>query len=88
MHEDVEKEIDAKKPAESYQFYKAMLVQNQNHHAIVHMIGAIKMPIALDAYINKKPFDNERYKSLLSARTFTKVEKIPEVVGREWFKNM
>ncbi len=88
MHEDVEKEIDAKEPIETYRFYEAMLAQNQNHHEIVHMIGAIKMPIALDAFLNQKDFDTARYRNLLGTCAATKIEKIPEAVSRELFKNM
>jgi hypothetical protein len=72
----VENQLAAKDPIEVFQFYNAMRKKKCSHHDTIHLIGAILVPLMCDTMKHQKPFDNDRYVSLLKKDKSRKPDKI------------
>ena len=76
IHTVVENQLAARAPIEVYQFYNAMRKKKCSHHDTIHLIGAILMPLMFDTMKHQKPFDNDRYVSMLKKYKLRKPDKI------------
>ena len=76
IHTVVENQLAAKDPIEVFQFYNAMRKKKCSHHETIHLIGAILVPLMFDTMNHKKPFDNDRYVSLLKKYKLRKPDNI------------
>ncbi len=76
IHNAVENQLAAKDPIEVFQFYNAMRKKKCSHHDTIHLIGAIFVPLMFDTMKHQKPFDNDRYVSLLKKYKSRKPDKI------------
>jgi len=76
IHTVVENQFAAKDPIEVFQFYNAMRKKKCSHHDTIHLIGAILVPLMFDTMKNKKPFDNDRYVSMLKKYKSRNPDKI------------
>ena len=72
----VENQLAAKDPIEVFQFYNAMRKKKCSHHDTIHLIGAILVPLMFDTMKHQKPFDNDRYVSMLKKYKSRKPDKI------------
>jgi len=76
IHTAVENQLAAKDPIEVFQFYNTMRKKKCSHHDTIHLIGAILVPLMFDTMKHQKPFDNDRYVSLLKKYKSRKPDKI------------
>jgi len=76
IHTAVENQLAAKDPIEVFQFYNAMRKKKCSHHDTIHLIGAILVPLMFDNMKHQKPFDNDRYVSMLKKYKLRKPDKI------------
>ncbi len=76
IHTAVENQLAAKDPIEVFQFYNAMRKKKCSHHDTIHLIGAILVPLMFDTMKHQKPFDNDRYVSMLKKYKSRKPGKI------------
>jgi hypothetical protein len=76
IHTAVENQLAAKDPIEVFQFYNAMRKKKCSHHDTIHLIGAILVPLMFDTMKHQKPFDNDRYVSMLKKYKSRKPDKI------------
>ena len=76
IHTAVENQLAAKDPIEVLQFYNAMRKKKCSHHDTIHLIGAILVPLMFDTMKHQKPFDNDRYVSMLKKYKSRKPDKI------------
>ncbi len=76
IHTAVENQLKAKDPIQVLQFYNAMRKKKCSHHDTIHLIGAILVPLIFDTMKHQKPFDNDRYVSILKKYKSRKPDKI------------
>lgn len=76
IHTVVENQLAAKGPIEVFQFYNAMRKKKCSHHETIHLIGAILVPLMFDTMKHQRPFDNDRYVSLLKKYKSRKPDNI------------
>jgi hypothetical protein len=76
IHTAVKNQLTAKDPIEIFQFYNAMRKKKCSRHDTIHLIGAILVPLMFDTMKHQKPFDKDRYVSMLKNYKSRKPDKI------------
>ena len=73
----------AKDPREGFDFYQARRERGYPHHDTIHLIGTILLPFMLKAMKEERPFEINRYRSLLKKFKTCAPEEIPDLLDEE-----
>ena len=76
LHSAMERQMEARDPIETYQFYNSMRKKKLSHHDTIHIMGIIFFHFLFDVMKNQREFDMEGYKSLLKKLKNKNPEKI------------
>ncbi len=83
MHSIVEKQLQAKEPIETYQFYNSMVNKRVDRHETIHMIGYIFSYFLFQTLKYKVPFDADSYQKALKFFKDKKPEKMWAALERD-----
>ena len=76
LHSAMERQMEARDPIETYQFYNSMRKKKLSHHDTIHIMGIIFFHFLFDVRKNQREFDMEGYISLLKKLKNKNPEKI------------
>ena len=83
IHSTVERQLEAKDPIETYQFYNSMKKKKFSRHETIHLIGAILAPLMFQVMEQQREFDLEKYKFLLRKFKNRKPDRIYDSMEKE-----
>jgi len=83
IHSTVERQLEAKDPIETYQFYNSMKKKKVSRHETIHLIGAILAPLMFQVMEQQREFDLEKYKFLLRKFKNRKPDRIYDSMEKE-----
>lgn len=83
LHVVVENQLAERNPPEVFHFYNAMMKKKCTRHDALHLIANILFPMVFQVLRTKKPFDLERYRTLLQKMKNRKPEEIADLVEAE-----
>ena len=86
LHSAIERQLEAKDPIETYQFYNSMRKKKVSRHETIHLIGIILAPFMFNVMRQNVPFDEEKYIAALKKYKGKKPERIYEFGGEKIFK--
>jgi hypothetical protein len=84
LHQMVEDQIASNAPIETGLFYEAKEDQGYHRHEIVHLISVILIRVTWDALLQRKPFDESRYRQILKTYREKSPEEIPQAFEKEF----
>ena len=83
IHSTVERQLEAKDPIETYQFYNSMRRKRLSRHETIHLIGAILAPLMFQVMKQQREFDLEKYRLLLKKFKDGKPDRIYDSMEKE-----
>ncbi len=83
LHLIVENQLAERNPPEVFQFYNAMMKKKCSRHEALHLIANILFPMIFQVQRLQKPFDLDRYRTLLKKMKNHAPEEIAEAVESE-----
>jgi len=83
FHVVVENQLEGRDPIEVYQFYNAMRKKKLSRHDVIHLITNILIPLVFEVLKKNRPFDLEKYRSLLKIYKDRKPKKIIAELSRD-----
>ena len=87
LHKMVEDQLSSNSPTEAVLLCEAMEDKGISHHDAIHYIMMILARIIYDSIVNKKSFDTDTYKRLLTICINVEPSKIEEVIERDFFSS-
>jgi hypothetical protein len=84
LHNMAEDQLASEMPVEAALLCESLETAGYKRHEAIHAIIMILIHLIYDAYVNRKPFDKERYRRLLLKCKNVKPSQMQDVVEREF----
>ncbi len=83
LHSAIERQLEAKDPIETYQFYNSMRKKKVSRHETIHLIGIILAPLMFNVMRQNVSFDEKKYIAALKKYKGKKPERIYESLEKD-----